>query len=63
MPVSHIDIRLHFQSEISKLEDDINRLQDQVIQSYLSLKFHAGLVTPSVQNLFPLGAQIIIQLP
>jgi len=31
MPVSHINIRLHFQSEISKLEDDINRLQDQVI--------------------------------
>jgi mannosyl-oligosaccharide alpha-1,2-mannosidase len=30
MPVSHIDIRLHFQSEISKLEDDINRLQDQL---------------------------------
>ena len=31
MPVSHINIHLHFQSEISRLEDDINRLHDQVI--------------------------------
>jgi hypothetical protein len=42
----------YFQSEISRLEDDINRLHDQVIQPNFSLKCHAGLVTPLFQNLF-----------